>query len=250
MGLKKQFSKSKPVCKVTFELPKKVVSGAKEVVVLGEFNNWQVENGLKMKANKTAFTAALELPTGRDYQFRYLIDNNRWENDGNADGYVATPYGVENCLVMVPVAETVANIKVVTPKKAVAKKVAAKKPVAKKATTKKAAVAKAVTKKAVVKKAVAKKVVAKKVAKKVVADDLKKIEGVGPKIAQLLNAAGFVTFADLSKAKVKALKEVLTNAGPRYKMHNPTTWAKQAKLAANGKWDALKKLQDELNGGV
>ncbi len=240
MGLKKQFSKSKPVCKVTFELPKKVVSGAKEVVVLGEFNNWQVENGLKMKANKTAFTAALELPTGRDYQFRYLIDNNRWENDGNADGYVATPYGVENCLVMVPVAETVANIKVVTPKKAVAKKVAAKKPVAKKTTTKKA----------VAKKAVAKKVVAKKAAKKVVADDLKKIEGVGPKIAQLLNAAGFVTFADLSKAKVKALKEVLTNAGPRYKMHNPSTWAKQAKLAANGKWDALKKLQDELNGGV
>ncbi len=241
MGLKKQFSKSKPVCKVTFELPKKVVNGAKEVVVLGEFNNWQVENGLKMKANKTAFTAALELPTGRNYQFRYFIDNVRWENDGNADGYVASPYGVENCLVTLPVAETVADIKVVSPKKA-SKKVVAKKPAAKKATTKKV-----VAKKPVAKKKVSTK---KAVAKKVVADDLKKIEGIGPKIAQLLTAAGFVTFADLSKAKVKALKEVLNNAGPRYKMHNPSTWAKQAKLAANGKWDALKKLQDELNGGV
>ena len=239
MGLKKQFSKSKPVCKVTFELPKEVVNGAKEVVVLGEFNDWQVENGIKMKSNKTAFTAAVELPTGRDYQFRYLVDNTRWENDWNADGYVTTPFGVENCLVTLPVAETVAKIKKTATTKKATKKAVAKKPVAKKA----------VVKKAVATKAPAKKSVAKKVTKKVVADDLKKIEGVGPKIAQLLNAAGIVTFADLGKAKVKMLKEVLTNAGPRYKMHVPNTWPKQAKLAANGKWDALKKLQDELNGG-
>lgn len=232
MGLKKQFSKSKPVCKVTFDLPKEVVDGGKEVVVLGEFNDWQVENGIKMKATKTAFTAAVELPTGRDYQFRYLIDKQRWENDWNADGYVTTPFGVENGLITLPVAETVAKVE--------------KTPKAKKTTTKAPAKKAPAKKKAVATKAAAKKTVAKKV----VVDDLKKIEGIGPKIAQLLNAAGIVTFADLSKAKVKTLKEVLTNAGPRYKMHNPSTWAKQAKLAAAGKWDALKKLQDELNGGV
>lgn len=231
MGLKKQFSKSKPVCKVTFDLPKEVVNGAKEVVVLGEFNDWKVEDGLKMKATKTAFTAAVELPTGRDYQFRYLVDKSRWENDWNADGYVPTPFGVENCLVTLPVAETVAKV---------AKKSKAKTTTAKKATAKKTTA----------KKVTAKKSTKKTATKKTAADDLKKIEGIGPKIAQLLNDAGIVTFADLSKAKVKMLKEVLTNAGSRYKMHNPTTWPKQAKLAASGKWDALKKLQDELNGGV
>ncbi len=228
MGLKKQFSKSKPVCKVTFDLSKDVVNGAKEVLVLGEFNNWQAENGIKMKANKNGYSAVLELATGRDYQFRYLIDNDRWENDWAADGYVTTPFGVENSLLTLPVAETVAPVKK-------AKKAPAKKAVAKKAPAKKA----------VATKAPAKKAVAKKVAK----DDLKKIEGIGPKIAGLLNDAGIVTFADLGKAKITTLREVLKNAGPRFKMHDPTTWAKQAKLAAKGAWDELKTLQDKLNGG-
>ena len=79
--------------------------------------------------------------------------------------------------------------------------------------------------------------------------DLTVIEGIGPKIASLLNKAGIKTFTDLSKAKVTTLKTVLADAGNRFKMHNPTSWPKQAKLAASNKWTALKTLQAKLNGG-
>jgi large subunit ribosomal protein L27 len=81
------------------------------------------------------------------------------------------------------------------------------------------------------------------------ADDLKKIEGIGPKIAQLLNEDGILTFAQLAATDVERVKAILEAAGSRYKMHDPTTWGQQAQLAADGKWDELKKWQDELNGG-
>ncbi|RMF04327.1 MAG: 50S ribosomal protein L17, partial [Bacteroidetes bacterium] len=80
-------------------------------------------------------------------------------------------------------------------------------------------------------------------------DDLTKIEGVGPKIAEHLNKGGITTFADLSNASKTQLQSILDAAGPRYRMHDPSTWAQQAKLAAAGKWEELKKLQDELKGG-
>ena len=77
-------------------------------------------------------------------------------------------------------------------------------------------------------------------------DDLKVIEGVGPKMATILNDAGIKTFKQLANAKVTTLKEILAAAGPRYNMHNPTSWGKQAKLAAAGRMAELKKLQKEL----
>lgn len=80
-------------------------------------------------------------------------------------------------------------------------------------------------------------------------DQLKKIEGIGPKIAEHLNAGGIMTFADLASASVDRLKEILAAAGPRYTMHNPTTWPQQSQLAAEGKWDELQVLQDKLDGG-
>ncbi len=82
-----------------------------------------------------------------------------------------------------------------------------------------------------------------------VADDLKKIEGIGPKIAETLSAAGIATFAKLSETPADKIKEVLTAAGSQFATHDPTTWPQQAKMAANGEWDALKKWQDELDGG-
>jgi large subunit ribosomal protein L27 len=81
------------------------------------------------------------------------------------------------------------------------------------------------------------------------ADDLKKIEGIGPKIAELLVADGIVTYADLAASTVEKIQGILEAAGPRYAAHNPGTWPKQADLAAKGEWDALKVLQDELVGG-
>jgi large subunit ribosomal protein L27 len=81
------------------------------------------------------------------------------------------------------------------------------------------------------------------------ADDLKKIEGIGPKIESLLHDAGIVTFEDLAASSADTVKEILTAAGPRYAIHDPETWGKQAALAAEGKWDELKAWQDEMSGG-
>jgi len=80
-------------------------------------------------------------------------------------------------------------------------------------------------------------------------DDLKKIEGIGPKIAEILAASGIITFGDLAKAEFATLRETLDAAGNRYKSHNPTTWPQQAQLAVDGKWDELQVLQDKLDGG-
>ncbi len=80
-------------------------------------------------------------------------------------------------------------------------------------------------------------------------DDLKIVEGIGPKIEELLQAAGIKTYQELSSASPDRIKEVLAEAGNRFKMHDPTTWPEQAKLAAAGDWDKLKQWQDELDGG-
>ena len=86
-------------------------------------------------------------------------------------------------------------------------------------------------------------------AKAVKGDDLKKIEGIGPKIEELFHAAGITTFAQLSETATERMEAILSEAGPRFSTHNPGTWAQQAALAAAGKWDELKAWQDELDGG-
>jgi subtilisin-like proprotein convertase family protein len=81
-------------------------------------------------------------------------------------------------------------------------------------------------------------------------DDLKKIEGIGPKIEQLLNNRGIYTFTRLSASEYDELKGILNDAGERYQMHDPGTWSKQAGLAALGHWEMLKQWQKELDGGI
>lgn len=80
-------------------------------------------------------------------------------------------------------------------------------------------------------------------------DDLKAVEGIGPKIEGLLHADGIKTWKDLSEASTDRIQGVLDRAGSRYKLANPGTWPRQAELAHLGKWDELEKLQDELTGG-
>ncbi len=141
------------------------------------------------------------------------MNNTDWENDWQADDYAPSPYfGADNSVVLLVQHENAAN------------PVGEAKPAA---------------------APVADKVKVSKVQK----DDLKKVEGIGPKIETLLAEAGIVSFADLAKADAKVLKTILEKAGSRYKMHDPTTWPQQAKLALDGKWDALEKLQAELKGG-
>ena len=80
-------------------------------------------------------------------------------------------------------------------------------------------------------------------------DDLKIVEGIGPKIETLLKEGGISTWAELAAASEDRLKEILDAAGPRYQIHDPSTWPAQAKFAAEGKWDELKEYQDVLIGG-
>ncbi len=80
-------------------------------------------------------------------------------------------------------------------------------------------------------------------------DDLKIVEGIGPKIEELCHNAGIYTFSELADTPAEKLKSILESAGSRFQMHDPTTWPAQAALARDGKWDELKQWQDELNKG-
>ena len=92
-------------------------------------------------------------------------------------------------------------------------------------------------------------VVETKVAKKKSADDLKLIEGVGPKAADVLIAAGIVTFADMAAASPEKLKEILDASEGNFNAADTTTWPEQAQLAADGNMEELTALQDKLKGG-
>lgn len=78
-------------------------------------------------------------------------------------------------------------------------------------------------------------------------DDLTKIEGIGPKISSVFQAAGITTFAKLAATEASALQKILDEANIR--LGNPETWPEQAALAAKGDWAALETLQDDLQGG-
>ena len=84
---------------------------------------------------------------------------------------------------------------------------------------------------------------------KIVADDLKLVEGIGPKIEQLFHEAGLKTWDSVAKSTPEQLKAILDAAGDHYKMHDPGTWPAQCAMMVNDEWAALKKWQDELMGG-
>jgi predicted flap endonuclease-1-like 5' DNA nuclease len=90
---------------------------------------------------------------------------------------------------------------------------------------------------------------AKVFGKKIKQDDLKVIEGIGPKIEELYQKAGIDTWLALSKTSKERSLEILHGGGDSFAMHDPATWAQQAELAYNGKWQELKDLQDKLDGG-
>ena len=93
MSIKKQFLKRKPVCKVTFRIPEEIGNSATTAHVVGEFNNWNPSSTPMTKLKSGVFTATVDLAKGREYQFRYLLDEKNWENDGDADKFVPTPFG-------------------------------------------------------------------------------------------------------------------------------------------------------------
>lgn len=206
--------------KVTFTLAAEIVGEATSAVLLGEFNNWDYNNGISLKKQKDgSMKATTTLEAGRTYQYRYLLNDGRWVNDQRADNYVhISGYQVENCVISVPVEEEVNTESIAKPGKA-AKTIKEKKSAIK----------------------------AEKASS--TPDDLTKVEGIGKKIATLLAAENILTFKDLSKISVKKLKGILEVAGNKFQMHDPASWPKQAKLAASAKWEELEVLQKELTGG-
>jgi len=85
--------------------------------------------------------------------------------------------------------------------------------------------------------------------KKVKQDDLRIIEGIGPKIEELFHKNGVKTWKDLSTTTVLRCQEILKSGGKAFEIHRPDTWPKQAEMAYNGLWEELKKWQDTLDGG-
>lgn len=101
MALKKSFPKDKDICKVTFLVCKEAAQGVSTINLVGDFNSWSsTEHSLK-QSKDGSFSITLELPKEREFQFRYLFDGWRWENDWNADKYIPAPFSnADNSVVV------------------------------------------------------------------------------------------------------------------------------------------------------
>ena len=195
--------------KVTFSLSAAIVGEATSAILLGEFNNWDASNGITLKKQKDGSLKATA-NLEAGRSYQYRYLLN--------DGRWVNDERAENYVhasgfavenCVITVTEEDETVKLKKEKKA----------------------------------AKAEKV------ETAASDDLTKIEGVGKKIAELLVAENIVSFKDLSKASEKKLKGILEAGGSKFKLHDPASWPKQAKLAAAGKWAELEELQQELTGG-
>jgi len=102
MSIRKQYLKSKPVCKATFRISEEMGNSAKTAHIVGEFNNWNFFSTPMKKLKSGVFTTTLKLEPGREYQFRYLLDKKIWKNEKDADKSVLTPYGdSENSVIVI-----------------------------------------------------------------------------------------------------------------------------------------------------
>jgi len=100
MAVKKQFYEKTSVCKVTFKLTKDIVNSANRVNLAGEFNNWDINNIPMKKLKGGEYSVSVNLPKGREYQFKYLIDGNSWMNDKDADKHVLNEFQTQNSVVV------------------------------------------------------------------------------------------------------------------------------------------------------
>jgi 1,4-alpha-glucan branching enzyme len=92
MSISKRYIKSRDVYRIDFTLSDYAQDHATKVSIVGDFNGWHSEKDMMKKEKSSRFTGTIELPAGKDYQFRYLIDNYNWETDWDADGLAKTPY--------------------------------------------------------------------------------------------------------------------------------------------------------------
>lgn len=92
MAIKKQYLKSKPVCKVTFTVP---AENASKVSVAGNWNEWNAKAEPLKKLKNGTFKTTLDLEAGQSYEFKYVVDGE-WQNDDQADSYTWNTYATEN----------------------------------------------------------------------------------------------------------------------------------------------------------
>lgn len=206
---------------ITFSLPGSLMGNATQAILLGDFNNWDPAQATVLIAqNDGTLKADVWLEPGKTYEYRFLLNDGRWVNDAAAQAQVFKPeVGAENSVIVVPeepAAQTAVSDEVAPAVKAT-----------------KAKITRSAAKKATV----------------IPDDDFTKIEGISPEITKILEAEGINNFKALSKASSRKLKKILEAAGPEFQIHNLSSWAKQAKLAAAGKWEELKELQQTLTAG-
>lgn len=99
--IKKQYLKTNPMCKVTFKLPKNAAKNAEVVTIVGDFNDWNIQETPMKKLKSGDFKITLSLACNREYRFKYLIDSSRWENDWFADKYLPNDYGSDDSVVVI-----------------------------------------------------------------------------------------------------------------------------------------------------
>lgn len=92
MSIKKQYFKTRPTCKLTFRLPKNEVGSAKTIHIVGDFNKWNPRKSAMKHLKNGDFKIELELEAGREYEFRYLLDQKQWINEAEADKTVPTQF--------------------------------------------------------------------------------------------------------------------------------------------------------------
>jgi len=97
--MKKSYTKTGQSCRVTFELPAEL--NAKEAVVCGEFNNWNLSDNPLVKRKDGRLSGTISLKSGHSYRYRYFINGERWENDWDADMYLPNEFGTDDSVVQI-----------------------------------------------------------------------------------------------------------------------------------------------------
>lgn len=207
-----------------------------------------VAGNILVRQRGTKFHPGENVYMGRDHTLHAAIDGvvefRRTKNDRS---YVSVVPFVEvaETIAPAPAPKAPAAKKAAAPAEKVAPVAAVEEPVAEVAAPV-AEAAPAVETEEAEEKAASKKSATKKGPKP---DDLKIVEGIGPKIEQLLKDGGINTWDDLAAASVDRIREILDAAGSRYQIHDPSSWPAQAKFAAEGRWEDLKDYQEMLIGG-
>lgn len=101
MAFEKKYLKTKPICKVKFIAPKELTESASRIFIAGDFNDWDIEKNQLKKQKDGSYATTIDLAKDSEYQYRYVLDGERWENDYSADKYVPSDVGFEDNSVIV-----------------------------------------------------------------------------------------------------------------------------------------------------